>query len=95
MEQDNKEFKIEIDEVLPVSIESMHVEQLDALLEEELIYSDIKEFQDGIFKEIKKIKPGCDCSCKLRTIVLKEVIIVRRLLEWIDILSEECQSKEN
>ena len=95
MKKDEDKFTVQIDEDTPVDINKLSPDQLDEFLQNELIYDDIKKYQNEIFKELKRIKNTCKNNCNLQNVVLKEVVIINKLLEWIDILSEECQSKEN
>jgi len=94
---DNNGFKIVIDkEDSPISIDKISVSELDTILGEELVCEDITDYQDGLMKKLKEARSKChDNHCNLQEVILKEIVIIKRLIYWVDILSSVCDKTPN
>lgn len=80
-----------IDNDYPIDIDKLNFQQLEEFLKDDLVFEDIKEYQNSLLKKIKDIKSD-HCQnyvCKLQDIALKEMVIVNKLLEWLDILMKD------
>jgi hypothetical protein len=90
-------FKIIVDnDEGAISIDGLSVTELDRMLGEELVCDDITDFQNGLLKKLKDAKKDCHkSSCVLQETILKEIIIIKRLVYWIEILSSTCDRTPN
>lgn len=83
--------KLVMEEDAPVDYTKISPFYLEQMLDDELSLDDIKEFQTTIFSSLKRVfEDNCDKHyCKLVDDLLKEMIIVRKLIDWIIILEKE------
>lgn len=87
----DKKDDLVIEDQFPTDISRLSASDLNTLLSQELIFDDIKDYQNHLTEAIKKIKANnCNLySCKLQEILLKEMVIIDNLLSWLEILAAE------
>lgn len=75
----------------PIQIENLSFSCLEKILNDGLLIDDICAYQRQLFEFIKKYKAE-NCSlnnCKLLEILLKEIIIIQSLADWVMYLASD------
>ena len=79
----------------PIQIEKLSFSCLEKMLNDGLLVDDICDYQKQLFEFVKKYKSeNCPMQqCKLLEILLKEIIIIQNLVDWVLYLASDHKSK--
>lgn len=80
---------VSLEDNIPIDIKNINIDQLQKLLDDELVIDDIRKYLNDILKEMKKIKSiSCNLyNCKMTDIVLRDMVIISSLLDWIEMMT--------